>query len=525
MIQKSKPPPGNEKILHQLERMLGSPDFNASSQQTAFLKFLINRTLAGDADHIKGYTVATEVFGRGPDFDQSIDPVVSIQAGRLRRAIERYYLTAGKNDSIRIEIPMGTYVPAFSERLPSHRDIAAEQAATSSGMETWPNVLVKPLANLTENLADEFVAIGLTKELAHALCQYREIRILEALDRDPESTPRNSDVGFTIDGSVCRDSVGITAAIKLCDAKKCLQIWSGKYEGDFEAAQMIAFQEKVAAEVAERVAGDNFNISKHLAGISRNKAVPKLTTYEAMLRFWESDTLLTPQSMKRAIYALEHAVAQEPDYGQTWSMLAAQYADNYGVEFVDLPTPLEKAVEYAQKGVRLDPTNRRARMILAYVRLMENKLQEARYEAETAYRLCPNSIMVLDAIGWLMALTGEWERGVNWVKKAMQLNPYYRPWAHYAVFLNWFRQGIYEKAYRETLNFGMPDLYWEQLLKASTCGHLGKFEEGQTYLRTLLELKPDFAQRGRILIGRYIKFEEIVDQLLAGLNAVGLAVR
>jgi tetratricopeptide (TPR) repeat protein len=244
-----------------------------------------------------------------------------------------------------------------------------------------------------------------------------------------------------------------------------------------------------------------------------------------MLRYWESATLLTSQSMVRAIGALEHAVVHEPDYGQTWSMLAAQYANNYGLEMVDLPTPLEKAVAFAQKGISLDPTNRRARMILAYVRLMENKLPEARHEAETAYNLCPNSLMVLDVIGYVMAVSGGWERGIEWIKKAIKLNPYYRPWVRQAVCFSWFRVGNYEKAYRETLQFMMPDLFWDPLLKASACGHLGRIEEGQACVRALLALKPDFARRGRILIERYVKFEDIVDRLIEGLNAVSIAVR
>ena len=90
----------NETVARQLDMMQASPDFKATPQQTSFLRFVVNQTLTGNANRIKGYTVATEVFGRGPDFDQSIDPVVSIQAGRLRRALERYYLTAGKHDGL-----------------------------------------------------------------------------------------------------------------------------------------------------------------------------------------------------------------------------------------------------------------------------------------------------------------------------------------------------------------------------------------------------------------------------------------
>jgi adenylate cyclase len=171
-------PPSHEEISHQLDCMLSSPDFHATPQQTAFFKFVVNQTLVGNACQIKGYTVATEVFGRGPDFDQSIDPVVSIQAGRLRRAIERYYLTTGQNDPTRIDIPKGTYVPTFSEQLPDNQHVAVEPAAPIRVMDSWPAVLVRPLANLTDNPADDYVSIGLTTELTHALSHYREIRVL-----------------------------------------------------------------------------------------------------------------------------------------------------------------------------------------------------------------------------------------------------------------------------------------------------------------------------------------------------------
>jgi adenylate cyclase len=75
----------------------------------------VETALAGRSHEIKGYTVATQVFGRGEDFNQATDPIVSIQANKLRRALERYYLVAGQNDPIRIEIPKGTYVPLFRE--------------------------------------------------------------------------------------------------------------------------------------------------------------------------------------------------------------------------------------------------------------------------------------------------------------------------------------------------------------------------------------------------------------------------
>ena len=107
----------NQKaIAHQLELILASPDFNATPKQIAFLKFIVNQTLEGKGGEINDYTVAIEVFGRGPEFDKRDDPIVSIQADIIRRKLERHYQNSGKNDSIQIAIPNVTYVPVFKKR-------------------------------------------------------------------------------------------------------------------------------------------------------------------------------------------------------------------------------------------------------------------------------------------------------------------------------------------------------------------------------------------------------------------------
>ena len=70
----------------------------------------------------------------------------------------------------------------------------------------------------------------------------------------------------------------------------------------------------------------------------------------------------------------------------------------------------------------------------------------------------------------------------------------------------------------------MPDLFWDPLLKAAACGHLERIEEGQTAIQSLLALKPDFARRGRILIGRYIKYEDIANRTIEGLGKLGMNI-
>ncbi|TJV15109.1 MAG: hypothetical protein E5Y16_33245, partial [Mesorhizobium sp.] len=107
-----------EDCRAQLARILNSADFDATGRERRFLSHVVEETLAGRGDRIKAYSIAVEVFGRDMSFDPQTDPIVRIEAGHLRRGLERYYLTAGQDDPILITIAKGGYVPTFSVRSP-----------------------------------------------------------------------------------------------------------------------------------------------------------------------------------------------------------------------------------------------------------------------------------------------------------------------------------------------------------------------------------------------------------------------
>src|SRR5210317_492949 len=111
MATDNKPKP--EAIRDQLERILDSAEFKASDKQRKFLSFVVYETLKDRASQLKGYTIAVSVYGRTEKFDPQVDPIVRVEAGRLRRALDHYYLTAGKNDPVSIKILKGGYVPTF----------------------------------------------------------------------------------------------------------------------------------------------------------------------------------------------------------------------------------------------------------------------------------------------------------------------------------------------------------------------------------------------------------------------------
>jgi len=105
--------PTADAVRAQLTRVLNSPVLQGSQRRRDLLKHLVEETLAGRGAQIKGYSVALAVFGRSDTFDPGADPVVRLEAGRLRRALDTYYVDAGQSDTVRIKIPKGGYVAHF----------------------------------------------------------------------------------------------------------------------------------------------------------------------------------------------------------------------------------------------------------------------------------------------------------------------------------------------------------------------------------------------------------------------------
>jgi hypothetical protein len=115
-----------DDVRVQLARILAS-DFDASERNRRFFSHIVEEKLAGRGDRIKAYGIAIAVFERDDSFDPQSDPIVRIEASRLRRSLERFYLLTGKDDPLRIEIPKGGYVPLFRPKYAGVMPPAADQ--------------------------------------------------------------------------------------------------------------------------------------------------------------------------------------------------------------------------------------------------------------------------------------------------------------------------------------------------------------------------------------------------------------
>ena len=137
-----------ERVRVQLDRILASAAFAEAERGRKFLRFVAELALAGRVAEIKESVVAVEVLGRAASFDPRSDPIVRVEAGRLRSRLAAYYQSEGYSDAVVVDLPKGGYVPQFQERqLPEQPPVPTAQhtylplllvgAALCGSLATW----------------------------------------------------------------------------------------------------------------------------------------------------------------------------------------------------------------------------------------------------------------------------------------------------------------------------------------------------------------------------------------------------
>lgn len=109
---------GPHEAREELQRIVQSRDFPASERNRRFLIYVVEKELEGRSEEITAKSIATDVFGRSDRFVSSLDPIVRIEAGKLRRDLEVYYLKSGRRNPLRITIPRGGYIPVVDMAPP-----------------------------------------------------------------------------------------------------------------------------------------------------------------------------------------------------------------------------------------------------------------------------------------------------------------------------------------------------------------------------------------------------------------------
>jgi TolB-like protein len=518
--------PGPPAVLRQVERILASGDFDASPRSRELLHFVVEEALAGRGGNVTQSAIATRVFRRREDFDPTVDPIVRIQAGRLRRSLERYYLLSGKHDTLRIELPRGTYVPTFGVLAEAQAEAAREPPAHAAAVVApdtdWPTVLIRPFEAEQPGPEHAALAARVTEELGLELGRHRDLRTVLQGALDQLEPSRRSAARFSIGGRL-RDVGGeLRVTAQLVDRATGEQLWGDEYHTAPGAGRWSGSLDDVARVIAVRVGGEEGIVVQRLVGEFRNRRPAVITPFGAILLSYEFFLARDPQTLLPTLEALRHVVKVDPECGVAWSRLARVILANYAFELTPVPTPIEEAISCAHHAARIDPTSRRARCILAAALLVKGELRSARDELEEALRLSSESLVWLEHIGYFLCLLGDGDRGTGLIREARRRNPYVLPNATMGLWFEHLRRGEIQLAYQVALEFRDPTYFWRGVMRGSCLGLLGRGAEAEAEIAVILEEKPDFPARGRTLIGHYVKLPDVFDRVLDGLSRAGL---
>lgn len=520
----------DDAIRAELARILNDPEFEATDRLRHFLSFVVEESLAGRSHLIKGRRIAREVFGRGEEFDATRDPVVRIEAGRLRRRLEHYYFVAGGHDPVRIDIPKGRYVPRFTlqAQIGAERVKGRTNPASPPLPEEGPTIAILPFRDLTGDPEHTFFLSGLVEELVNEVNRYENVIAIPCQPaQDGTGTLFFSgriEARFALSGSVRRDETELKIAAQLTDTEAVRQVWGEAYRVPLEAAGLVATQEELARDVIAAIADEYGVIAKRLTRESRLRPPSELRTYEALLRYHHYMLVMTLDEAERALMALRHATATEPDYGPTWAAMANLHAHAYTWDLPGFDEPLDTALRFARRAATLAPESQLVRTILAYVLLLKEERDLFDAEAEAALALNPNSPNYSGTVGYLLACAGEYERGEDLLRKAIALNPCHPGWFHHGLFMAHFHRGEYEQAFAEAMRAGSQVYFWDVVLRAAALGKLGRAGEAETAVRALREIRPDFERRVRDFLSRTATSPALWDDFIDGLRKAGLQI-
>jgi adenylate cyclase len=374
-----------DAVLSALNQVVASEAFGKTERPARFLRYLVETALRGEAPLLKENVLGVEVFDRPASWDPRLDPVVRQEAGRLRKRLAKYYENGGAVADVRIELPVGTYVPVFRrkpagietapilipapEQIPAARSrvwfyAAAGFVCLTGAVIAWrnvfprpsaPSVAVLPFVNLTSDPADQYFSDGLTDEVTDSLARVRGLRVIARSSAfqfkgkrvDIREVGRLLKVANVLEGSVARSGDRIKIIAHLERASDGSLLWSNTYER--KASDLFAVQSELAAGIAAglRVA----------AGVPSTAHVPNAEANEFFMKGRYDLQQVTPESVTQAELDFQHAIEKDPDYASAYIGLAnAKFNQSIARGSTPQTEAELKGVEnLALKALQLDP--------------------------------------------------------------------------------------------------------------------------------------------------------------------------
>ncbi len=357
-----------------------------------FLAYIVEETLSGRGDILKEYPIGVDVFGKQAGFDPRMDPIVRVQARRLRMRIASYYQEEGPGDEIVIELPKGGYTPTF-RRL----ERGVPKSHRSPALLSRNTVMVLPFADHSADGGNGYFCSGLRHEIINSLSQVEPIiTVSRELPADSDQEDLSHEAVMIISGSV-RKSAGIfRITMHLSDSVRGFYLWSHAIQRS--EAEIFALQEEVAQMIVN-VVRDNLVAGGDRKGFRRQ--IENLAAHNMYLQGLYHLSQRTEHGLTRAAHFFAKAIEEDPQMAVAYSGLAdaENLLAHYGV--LAPADAWTKAASNAAQAVMLDDESAEAHASFAHVKSTQE---------------------------W------DWEGSEHEFRRAIQLNPKYATAHHwYAV--------------------------------------------------------------------------------------------
>ena len=234
-----------QDVQEQVRRILASRIFSRSARLTRFVSFVMQHALHTNGESLKEYVLGVEVFDRPSAYDPRIDPIVRVEARRLRSKLASYYASVGRADPVIVEIPKGTYTPVFRRQscpTPIVRELR----------NSVPAFAVLPFEPLTTIDPAGGFAAGLTEEIVHRLASLREVRLLSSQPgiESSQGTRKLDDqeqLNVLLRGSVRSNANRFRIIAQCIDVSSRIYIWSEAYDRDGQ--NILSLQNGIAKSI------------------------------------------------------------------------------------------------------------------------------------------------------------------------------------------------------------------------------------------------------------------------------------
>ena len=409
--------------------------------------------MAGRGAGLKEYVIGVQVFRKEDSFDARTDPIVRVQARRLRAKLVRYFREEGRADPTLIDLPKGGYTPVIKPR----DEAPASRRSVTTALVSRNTISVHRFADHSGDGSLEAICDGLREELVHRLAQLPALRILAAWPG--EAAPANSpgDAGaLVITGSIRRSATRLRIAVHLIDGASGSYLWSESMDGS--ADDVLGLQEQVAAAAARKL--DESDAS------DRTRVIRPVVNLAAQNLYSQGRYHLnqrTEDGLRKALDFFERALGEDAHYAVAHSGMADAYGllAHYGVRG---PADVwSKAASSAKTAVMLDPFCAEARTSLALVKATQDwdwagaerehqraidldrkyatahhwyaasclaplgRLDEALDEILLAQSLDPVSSIVARDVAMIHYYRRDFERALEQCDHTIELNPHFAP--------------------------------------------------------------------------------------------------